>query len=145
MSVIFECRNLVKSYGNVTALGGINLSLESGRIVGLLGPNGSGKTTLIKLACRLLQPTSGEILIGGEAPGTATKSMVAYLPDKDFLPDWMRTKGLLDFYQDFFPDLDRQRAEEMLESLDIPQNMSLKKMSKGTKEKVQLILTMSRR
>ena len=145
MSVIFECRNLVKSYGNVTALGGINLSLESGRIVGLLGPNGSEKTTLIKLACRLLQPTSGEILIGGEAPGTATKSMVAYLPDKDFLPDWMRTKGLLDFYQDFFPDLDRQRAEEMLESLDIPQNMSLKKMSKGTKEKVQLILTMSRR
>ena len=145
MSVIFECRDLVKSYGKLTALNGINLSLERGRIVGLLGPNGSGKTTMIKLACRLLQPTSGEILIDGVAPGKESKAKVAYLPDKDFLPDWMRAKGLLDFYEDFFPDLDRQRAEEMLQSLGIPENMPLKKMSKGTKEKVQLILTMSRR
>ena len=145
MSVIFECRDLVKSYGKVTALKGISLQLNSGRIVGLLGPNGSGKTTLIKLANRLLQPTSGELRIVGEVPGVKTKAAVAYLPDKDFLPDWMKTDALLDFYGDFFPDFDRQRAEEMLSSLNIPANQTLKKMSKGTREKVQLILIMSRR
>ena len=145
MSVIFECRDLVKSYGKVTALKGISLQLNSGRIVGLLGPNGSGKTTLIKLANRLLQPTSGELRIVGEVPGVKTKAAVAYLPDKDFLPDWMKTDALLDFYGDFFPDFDRQRAEEMLRSLNIPANQTLKKMSKGTREKVQLILIMSRR
>jgi len=145
MSVIFECRNLSKQYGSVKALDGVNLQLESGRIVGLLGPNGSGKTTMIKLACRLLQPSGGQILIDGDEPGVATKAKVAYLPDKDFLPQWMKTKGMLDFYSDFFADFDRARAEEMLSSLDIPANMPLKKMSKGTKEKVQLILTMSRR
>ena len=145
MSVIFECRDLVKSYGNVTALKGISLQLESGRIVGLLGPNGSGKTTLIKLANRLLQPTSGELRIAGETPGVKTKAAIAYLPDKDFLPDWMKTDALLKFYGDFFPDFDHQRAEEMLRSLDIPSNLPLKKMSKGTREKVQLILIMSRR
>ena len=111
MSVIFECRDLVKSYGKVTALKGISLQLESGRIVGLLGPNGSGKTTLIKLANRLLQPTSGELRIAGEAPGVKTKAAIAYLPDKDFLPDWMKTDALLKFYGDFFPDFDHQRAK----------------------------------
>lgn len=145
MSVIFECRDLVKSYGKVTALKGISLQLESGRIVGLLGPNGSGKTTLIKLANRLLQPTSGQILIDGNVPGVKTKAVIAYLPDKDYLPDWMKTSGLLDFFGDFYSDFDRQRAEEMLDSLDIPRDQSLKKMSKGTREKVQLIMTMSRR
>ncbi len=145
MSVLFECKDLVKSYGSTQALRGVNLQLQSGRIVGLLGPNGSGKTTLIKLANRLLQPTSGTLTIDGEAPGTGTKAVTAYLPDKDFLPDWMRTDGLLNFYQDFFPDFDRERAQTMLDSLDIPKNMILKKMSKGTREKVQLILTMSRR
>lgn len=145
MSVILECRDLVKKYGNLTALDGINLQLESGRIVGLLGPNGSGKTTLIKLANRLLQPTDGQILIDGDEPGVITKSKVAYLSDKDYLPDWLKTNGLLSFMQDFYEDFDRERAQEMLASLDIPMNMSLKKMSKGTREKVQLILTMSRR
>ena len=145
MSVILECRDLVKKYGNLTALDGINLQLESGRIVGLLGPNGSGKTTLIKLANRLLQPTAGQILIDGDEPGVITKSKVAYLSDKDYLPDWLKTNGLLSFMQDFYEDFDRERAQEMLASLDIPMNMSLKKMSKGTREKVQLILTMSRR
>ena len=145
MSVIFECRDLVKKYGNLTALDGINLQLESGRIVGLLGPNGSGKTTLIKLANRLLQPTAGQILIDGDEPGVVTKSKVAYLSDKDYLPDWLKTNGLLSFMQDFYDDFDRDRAQEMLTSLDIPMDMSLKKMSKGTREKVQLILTMSRR
>ena len=145
MDTLLEARGLKKSYGNVAALKGIDLRLMSGRIVGLLGPNGSGKTTLIKIACRLLQPTEGQILIDGEAPGPVSKSKIAYLPDKDFLPDWMKTRQLLQFYEDFYADFDRNRALEMLSSLEIPENMTLRKMSKGTKEKMQLILTMSRR
>ena len=142
---IFACEKLTKQYGKLTALDAVDLNLESGRIVGLLGPNGSGKTTMIKLASRLLQPTSGRILIDGEEPGTSSKAKIAYLPDKDYLPDWMRCGQLLDFFSDFYADFDRERAEKMLENLQIPQNQSLKKMSKGTREKVQLILTMSRR
>ena len=145
MDTLLEARGLKKSYGNVAALKGIDLRLMSGRIVGLLGPNGSGKTALIKIACRLLQPTEGQILIDGEAPGPVSKSKIAYLPDKDFLPDWMKTRQLLQFYEDFYADFDRNRALEMLSSLEIPENMTLRKMSKGTKEKMQLILTMSRR
>ena len=142
---IFACQNLTKRYGKLTALDNIDLELESGRIVGLLGPNGSGKTTLIKLANRLLQPTSGSILIDGKAPGVESKKNIAYLPDKEYLPDWMNTRQLMHFYGDFYEDFDPQRATVMLASLDIPSDMVLKKMSKGTKEKVQLILTMSRR
>lgn len=142
---ILECHGLTKRYGSVMALDSVDLSLESGRIVGLLGPNGSGKTTLIKLANRLLVPTSGEIRIDGNIPGVETKQAVAYLPDKDYLPDWMNTARLLEFYKEFYEDFDAQRAKGMLASLNIPENRSLKKMSKGTKEKVQLILTMSRR
>ena len=142
---IFACQNLTKRYGKLTALDNIDLELESGRIVGLLGPNGSGKTTLIKLANRLLQPTSGSILIDGKAPGVATKKIIAYRPDKEYLPDWMNTRQLMHFYGDFYDDFDPRRASVMLSSLDIPSDMVLKKMSKGTREKVQLILTMSRR
>ena len=142
---IFACQNLTKRYGKLTALDNIDLELESGRIVGLLGPNGSGKTTLIKLANRLLQPTSGSILIDGKAPGVETKKTIAYLPDKEYLPDWMNTRQLMHFYGDFYDDFDPRRASVMLSSLDIPSDMVLKKMSKGTREKVQLILTMSRR
>ena len=142
---IFACQNLTKRYGKLTALDNIDLELESGRIVGLLGPNGSGKTTLIKLANRLLQPTSGSILIDGKAPGVETKKSIAYLPDKEYLPDWMNTRQLMHFYGDFYDDFDPRRASVMLSSLDIPSDMVLKKMSKGTREKVQLILTMSRR
>ena len=142
---IFECRGLTKRYGKLTALDNIDLKLDSGRIVGLLGPNGSGKTTLIKLSNRLLQPTEGTILIDGNEPGVETKKAIAYLPDKDFLPDWMKIGQLMDFYQDFYADFDRSRAQEMMNSLAIPDNMILKKMSKGTREKVQLILTMCRR
>ena len=107
MDTLLEARGLKKSYGNVAALKGIDLRLMSGRIVGMLGPNGSGKTTLIKIACRLLQPTEGQILIDGEAPGPVSKSKIAYLPDKDFLPDWMKTRQLLQFYEDFYADFDR--------------------------------------
>ena len=141
---MLECRGLTKRYQKLTALDHINLQLESGRIVGLLGPNGSGKTTLIKLATRLIQPSEGEILIAGEKPGKNSKALVSYLPDKEFLPDWMNVKQLLRFYQDFYADFQQEKALNMLESLDIHTDMGLKKMSKGTKEKVRLVLTMSR-
>ncbi|MDO4620800.1 MAG: ABC transporter ATP-binding protein [Lachnospiraceae bacterium] len=141
---ILECKGLTKKYGSLTALDHIDLSLESGRIVGLLGPNGSGKTTLIKLANRLLTPTEGEIRICGELPGPATKTAVAYLPDKDYLPDWMKTRQLLALYKDFYKDFNVEKASSMLRDLDIPEDRPLKKLSKGTREKVQLILTMSR-
>ena len=141
---ILQCRNLSKKYGATEALRGIDLELEAGRIVGLLGPNGSGKTTFIKLANGLLKPTEGEILIDGNSPGKETKAEVAYLPDRDFLPDYMSVSQLIKYYSDFFSDMNTAKAEEMLRSLDLDKDMKLKKMSKGTKEKVQLILTMSR-
>ncbi len=138
------CNELSKTYGSVRALDHVDLKLEEGKIVGLLGPNGSGKTTLIKLASRLLVPTEGEVRICGELPSPATKAIVSYLPDRNYLPDWMKTKDLLEMYQDFYGDFDVQRAQEMLRSLNIDYDTPLKNMSKGTKEKVQLILTMSR-
>ncbi len=141
---ILQCKNLSKKYGATEALKGINLELDAGKIVGLLGPNGSGKTTFIKLANGLLKPSEGEILIGGYRPGKETKAMVAYLPDREFLPDYMSISQLIRYYSDFFEDMDEAKAEEMLRSLELDKNMKLKKMSKGTKEKVQLILTMSR-
>ena len=145
MMETLACKGLSKTYGTVRALDHVDLSLEEGKIVGLLGPNGSGKTTLIKLASRLLVPSEGEVTICGEKPSPETKALVSYLPDRNYLPDWMKAGELLTMYQDFFADFDRQRAEGMLESLNIDLNLPLKKMSKGTKEKVQLILTMSRR
>ena len=141
---ILQCKNLSKRYGAAEALKGIDLELEAGRIVGLLGPNGSGKTTFIKLANGLLKPTEGEILIDGNSPGKETKAEVAYLPDRDFLPDYMSVSQLIKYYSDFFDDMNTAKAEEMLRSLDLDKDMKLKKMSKGTREKVQLILTMSR-
>lgn len=142
---LLECRGLTRRYGNLTALDHIDLSLDSGRIVGLLGPNGSGKTTFIKLCNRLLAPSEGELLIDGSQPGPKTKNVIAYLPDRDFLPDWMKTEGLIRFFKEFFEDFDEQRAWGMVKSLEIPENIAMKKMSKGTREKLQLILTMSRR
>ncbi|MBQ6323196.1 MAG: ABC transporter ATP-binding protein [Lachnospiraceae bacterium] len=140
-----ECVGLTKRYGKFTALDRIDLKLEKGRVIGLLGPNGSGKTTFIKLANRLLTPQEGQILIEGMAPGPETKKIVSYLSDKNYLPAWMDVKTLLQFFKDFYEDFDSDRAREMLGNLGIEENMPLKKMSKGTKEKVQLILTMSRR
>ena len=145
MSEILVCDHLSKDYGSVAALSDFNLSLESGRIVGLLGPNGSGKTTLIKLIQRLLTPTSGEILVHGLQPGKETKEIISYLPDRDFLPDWMKVKELLDFFEAFYKDFDRMKAENLMDKLDIDYNLNLKKMSKGTREKVQLVLCMSRK
>ena len=141
---VLECKDLTKYYGNKLALKNVNLQLQPGRIVGLLGPNGSGKTTMIKLAEGLLQPTTGEILIDGEKPGASTKAKIAYLPDQEYLPDYMTVEQLLKFYGDFFEDFDSVKADKMLYNLDIRRDQKLKKLSKGNKEKVQLILTMSR-
>ena len=139
------CEGLSKDYGQIRALDGIDLRLEEGKIIGLLGPNGSGKTTLIKLASRLLVPSEGRITICGEVPSEKSKAIVSYLPDRNFLPDWMNSNDLIALYEDFFADFSKESAIEMLGSLNIDMTMPLKKMSKGTKEKVQLIMTMSRR
>ena len=141
---ILECRDLTKRYGKATALEGVNLSVEPGRVVGLLGPNGSGKTTLIKLANGLLTPSAGEILIDGQKPGPESKALVAYLPDRDYLADWMTPRQQMDFFADFYPDFDREKAQAMMDRLGIDQNQKFKQLSKGTREKVQLILVMSR-
>lgn len=142
---ILECKDLTKRYGKVTALNNVNLTIEAGRVVGLLGPNGSGKTTLIKLANGLLSPTSGEILICGSKPGADSKSVVSYLPDKVHLPEWMSTEKLMDMYQDFYQDFDCARCTEMLSRLNLNPKQRIQQMSKGTKEKVQLIMVMSRK
>ncbi|MGN0707234.1 MAG: ABC transporter ATP-binding protein [Faecalibacterium sp.] len=145
MSDILTCEGLSKCYGNgVQALDGINLHIQPGRIVGLLGPNGSGKTTLLKLANGLLQPTEGIIRIAGMAPGPETKAIVSYLPDADWLPDWMKVEELVGMFQDFYADFDPAKAREMLQRLQIAPKAALKTLSKGNKEKVQLILAMSR-
>jgi len=141
---ILECNQLSKSYGKVPALDGVSFAIEPGRIVGLLGPNGSGKTTLIKLANGLLTPSSGEILIDGRTPGRETHAMVSYLPERTAIPTWMSAGQLMDFYEDFYPDFRRQAAEEMLHHLNIQPKQRIKQMSKGTREKVQLIMVMSR-
>lgn len=143
--VNFECRALSKNFGHVQALENVDIRVESGRVVGLLGPNGSGKTTLIKLANGLLTPDSGEVLIGGMAPGPETKAMVSYQPDRPYLPQWMKARELIKFYEDFYADFDTARALDMLSRLGVPSDRRIKQMSKGTQEKVQLILVMSRR
>lgn len=145
MSVILECKNLSKAYGHRPALDSVNLSLETGKIIGLLGPNGSGKTTLIKLINGLLAPSQGEILINGMAPGVETKSIVSYLPERTYLDESQRVSEIMDYFSDFYEDFDPSRAKDMLQKLSIDPNCRVKTLSKGTKEKVQLILVMSRR
>lgn len=139
-----EINNLTKTFGDLTALDDVTVSLEQGQIVGLLGPNGSGKTTLIKILNGLLQPTSGSVTINGSAPGVETKKVVAYLPDRNALPDYMTASQLMDIYEDFFEDFDRLKAEAMVDDLGINRKQTMKKMSKGTKEKLQLCLVMAR-
>lgn len=139
------CTGLTKTYGSVKALDNLDLTLGGGRFVGLLGPNGSGKTTLIKLLNGLIQPTNGSVLVDGQAPGIHTHSVVSYLPDRGYLNDWMRVSDLMDFFADFYADFDRVKANDMLQSLKINALDRLKTLSKGTKEKVQLIVTMSRK
>ena len=144
MSEIVHCRDLVKKYGNITALNNIDLVLESGRIVGLLGPNGSGKTTLIKILNGLLTPSRGEVVINGHCVGVETKKVVAYLPDNSYLNSWMTVKQIVDYFTDFYEDFRPDVAYEMFTRLDISPERKLKTLSKGNKEKVCLILVMSR-
>ena len=142
---ILECSGLSKTYGTLTALSDFGTEIGSGRIVGLLGPNGSGKTTFIKMAAGLMRPDSGRITIGGYEPGAETKGMVSYLPDRMYLPLNMRVWGALDMFEDFYDDFDRDQAEQMLRRLDIDLSAKVRSMSRGTQEKVQIALIMSRR
>lgn len=144
MSALLQCVNLTKRYGGVVALKGINLTVERGKIVGLLGPNGSGKTTLIKLINGLLTANSGEIYINGNKPGVESKKDVAYLPDNSFLNNWMTVKQIVDYFCDFYEDFREDLAYELLNRLGITPTAKLKNLSKGNKEKVSLILVMSR-
>lgn len=145
MGNIVEFKDVHKSYSKKEVLKGLNLNIPKGKIVGLLGPNGSGKTTMIKLMNGLLQPDRGSIEINGMKPSKETKKIVSYLPERTYLNDWMKVKDILEFFYDFYEDFDVQKANEMINFLNIDKNEKLKSMSKGTKEKVQLILVMSRK
>lgn len=145
MGIILECQGLSKHYGATAALNTVSLVVPNGRIVGLLGPNGSGKTTLIKLAAGLLTPSKGRILVCGQDPGVETKARVSYLPERTYLSEWMKVSDCLDYFESFYANFDRSCALDMLLQLQIPVDTPIKTLSKGTKEKVQLVLVMSRR
>jgi len=143
-SIILEAKNLTKDFKGRKALDQVTFTLPSGSIVGLLGPNGSGKTTLMKLTGGLITPTSGQILINGKAPGVESKKIVAYLPDANYLNDWMKVRDLLKMFAEFYADFNEHHAMELVYDLGIDENQRLKTLSKGTQEKVQLILAMCR-
>ena len=144
MNELVVCSGVTKMYDAVKALDGVELRLPAGRIVGLLGPNGSGKTTLIKILTGLLCPSAGTVQVDGKPIGQQTKAVVSYLPDKMYYAGWMKTRDLIDLFADFYADFRRERAEAMCQALGIGLNVKVKTMSKGTKEKLQLILVMSR-
>lgn len=144
MNPILECKGLTRKFNHFFALSNVDLTLERGEIIGLLGPNGSGKTTLIKLINGLLLPTDGQITVNGSVPGVETKKIVSYLPERGCLDERRRISELISYYSDFYSDFDVSRAHTMLKDLDINPSLRLKTLSKGTKEKVQLILVMSR-
>ena len=145
MAALVEFSHVTKRYGAKTALDDVSFTLEPGKIYGLLGPNGSGKSTTIKIMNDLLKPTSGTVLINGVKPGVESKKIVSYLLDRNYLNDWMKVEDAFKLFEDFYEDFDRARAEEMLRSLNIASDARLKTLSKGTLEKVQLILIMARR
>lgn len=143
---ILECKNLSKAYKKgVFVLDGLNLSIPRGKIVGLLGPNGCGKSTLIKIITGLLQTNGGEVFVDGMPVGEKTKALVSYLPERTYFNSWMRVKELVDYFKEFYEDFDPDRAYKLLKDLSIDPTAKLKSLSKGTKEKVQLILVMSRK
>jgi len=144
MNPILECKGLTRKFNHFFALSNVDLTLERGENIGLLGPNGSGKTTLIKLINGLLLPTDGQITVNGSVPGVETKKIVSYLPERGCLDERRRISELISYYSDFYSDFDVSRAHTMLKDLDIDPSLRLKTLSKGTKEKVQLILVMSR-
>ncbi len=145
MSSLLKVDSLTKKYGSVIALNDLNFELESGHITGLLGPNGSGKTTLIKIICGLLQPTGGSVTVKGNPVGVESKKVISYLPDTTYLGKTASVKETIDYFTDFYEDFEAERAYGMLEKLGIDPKLRLRTLSKGTKEKVQLILVMSRR
>lgn len=141
---LLKCIKLCKNYGPIKALDNVNFTIEKDRIVGLLGTNGSGKTTLIKIINGLLVPSSGEILINGNKPGVESKKIISYLPERTYLPDDKKVKEIINYFEDFYKDFNKERALKLLKELDISEESKLKQLSKGTREKVQLVLVMSR-
>ncbi|WP_346200638.1 ABC transporter ATP-binding protein [Caldifermentibacillus hisashii] len=144
MSNIVEINNLTKKYTNKTALDNVNLNIERGKVVGILGPNGSGKTTLIKILTGLLRQTSGEVLIDGNKVGVKTKSAVSYLPDRNFLYKWMRIEDACHMYKDFYTDFDEAKFNELLAFMNLNRSMKIDSLSKGMHEKLNLALVLSR-
>jgi ABC-2 type transport system ATP-binding protein len=142
---ILKCSNLTKRFGGTLALSNVSLSIEPGRVIGLLGPNGSGKTTFIKLCNGLLTPTEGDVRIDNMSPGVETKAIVSYLPENAYFNDWMKVQDMFSFFGDFYRDFDAVKAGAMLKALGIEKSAHIKSLSKGTKEKVQLILVMARK
>ncbi len=145
MSEIISIKDLKKSYGKNLVLDGVNLNLVKNQIIGLLGPNGCGKTTLIKTMTGLIKDYEGEILIDGQKPGVHTKSIIAYLPEKSYLPDWMRPVDAIKYFSDFYKDFDSVKAERMMNDFMLDRKQKIKTMSKGQQEKISLILVMCRR
>ncbi|SNX53967.1 ABC transporter ATP-binding protein [Thermoanaerobacterium sp. RBIITD] len=144
MELILKTTNLTKNYYSKKALKGINLELEKGKILGLLGPNGSSKTTFMKIAAGILRPTSGEILIDGQKPGIYTKSIVSYLPDVNYLYKWMRVRDAINFFKDFYVDFDLEKSKRLLDFMKLDENDKVTSLSKGMKEKLHLALVLSR-
>ncbi len=142
---LVKCTGLTRYFGEVKALDNVDLTLEPGKIVGLLGPNGSGKTTFIKILNGLLQPTAGSVLIDGNAPGVESKSIISFLPDRGYFPEWACVGDMVDLFTDFYADFDRNKANEMCRALGLESESRIKTLSKGTREKMQLMLVMSRR
>lgn len=145
METVLQTSSLVKDYGGKIALSGVSLALGGGKIIGLLGSNGSGKTTLLKMVAGILTPTAGSISVCGMPVGVETKKLVSFLPERTYLNDWMRISQMLEYFADFYKDFDMERAKKMLQSLGVDENAKLRTLSKGTREKVQLVLVMSRR
>ncbi|MBU5484780.1 ABC transporter ATP-binding protein [Clostridium sp. MSJ-11] len=145
MDNILRTENLVKTYMGKRALDGISIEIPKGKIVGLLGPNGSGKTTFLKIASGILKPTSGDILIDGHKPDIYTRSIVSYLPDKDYLYKWMKIKDSIEFYKDFYEDFEMEKCKELLRFMNLNEDMKISSLSKGMAEKLYLTLTLSRK
>ncbi len=142
---LVECKDVCKSYGNKQVLDHVTFTIEPGKIIGLLGPNGSGKSTIIKMINQLLTPDSGEILVNDKPLGIESKKVISYLPERSYLNFNVKVIELMDFFEEFYEDFDRKTAESLIEKLKINPKDKLKTMSKGTKEKVQLIMVMSRK
>lgn len=145
MNNIIEIKGLTKSYLNKKAIDNISTSIEKGKVIGILGPNGSGKTTLIKIITGILRASEGEVLIDGQAPGVYTKSIVSYLPDRNFLYNWMDIQDAINFYKDFYEDFDENKAYELLKFMKLDRDMKITSLSKGMTEKLNLTLVLSRK